>query len=141
MLVSLRQEFKNYDFQMHALVNTQPTSWSRVLLEKLTVTPLFKKFPAFYGTQKFIIVSTRTRHRSLTTAICIPHTLSHPISPRSIIILSSHLRLGLPSPLPFKFSYQNTVRISHLSHVCYMPRPSILLDFIILIILGEAYKL
>jgi hypothetical protein len=28
------------------------TSWSRFLLEKLTVPQLFKKFPAFYGTPK-----------------------------------------------------------------------------------------
>jgi hypothetical protein len=33
--------------------------WSRVLLEKLTVTQLVKKFPAFHGTQSFIIVFTR----------------------------------------------------------------------------------
>jgi len=30
------------------------TPWSRVLLEELTVTQLVKKFPAFYGTRKFI---------------------------------------------------------------------------------------
>jgi len=30
------------------------TPWSRVLLEKLTGFHLVKKFPAFYGTQKFI---------------------------------------------------------------------------------------
>jgi hypothetical protein len=30
------------------------TPWSRILLEKLTGLQLVKKFPAFYGTQKFI---------------------------------------------------------------------------------------
>jgi len=30
------------------------TPWSRVLFEKLTVCQLVKKFPAFYGTRKFI---------------------------------------------------------------------------------------
>jgi len=30
------------------------TSWSTVLLEKLTVSQLIKKFPAFYGTQMSI---------------------------------------------------------------------------------------
>jgi len=30
------------------------TPWSRVLLEKLTGFQLVKKFPAFYGTRKFI---------------------------------------------------------------------------------------
>jgi hypothetical protein len=32
-------------------------------------------------------------------------------------------RFSKPS-LPFGFTNQNTVRISHLSHVCYMPYPS-----------------
>jgi hypothetical protein len=34
-------------------------TWSSVL-EKLTVTRLVKKFPAFYGTQRFITMLTRT---------------------------------------------------------------------------------
>jgi hypothetical protein len=29
-------------------------AWSRVLLEKLTGLQLVKKFPAFYGTQRFL---------------------------------------------------------------------------------------
>jgi len=32
--------------------------WSRVLLEKLTSFQLVKKFPAFYGTQRFITTVT-----------------------------------------------------------------------------------
>jgi len=35
--------------------------WNRVLLEKLIITHLLKKFPAFYGTRKFITVFTRFR--------------------------------------------------------------------------------
>jgi len=38
------------------------------ILEKLTVTQLVKKFPAFYGTESFITVFTRGRHRSLSLA-------------------------------------------------------------------------
>ena len=34
------------------------TPWSRVLLEKLTCALLVKKFPTFYGTQKFITAFT-----------------------------------------------------------------------------------
>ena len=41
------------------------TLWSRVL-EKLTGFQLFKKFPAFYGTRRFITAFTRTRHLSLS---------------------------------------------------------------------------
>jgi len=38
---------------MDAVINSLPP-WSRVLLEKLIVTQLTKKFPAFYGIQRFI---------------------------------------------------------------------------------------
>jgi hypothetical protein len=42
------------------------TPRSRVLLGKLTGSQLVKKFPAFYGTQRFITVFTRARHLSLS---------------------------------------------------------------------------
>jgi hypothetical protein len=38
----------------HSLTNLLLTSWSRVLLEKLTSSELVKKFPTFYGTGRFI---------------------------------------------------------------------------------------
>jgi len=34
------------------------TAWGRDQLEKLIVTELIKKFPAFYGTRRFITVFT-----------------------------------------------------------------------------------
>jgi hypothetical protein len=42
------------------------TPWSRGLLEKVTSSELLKKFPAFYGTQKFITAFTNARHLSLS---------------------------------------------------------------------------
>ena len=42
------------------------TPWSRVLLGKLTVSQLVKKFPAFYGTRKFITAFKNARHLSLS---------------------------------------------------------------------------
>ena len=42
------------------------TPWSRVLLENLTGFLLVKKFPAFYGTRRFITVCTKARHLSLS---------------------------------------------------------------------------
>ena len=39
-------------------VNTILTPWCRVLLEKLTGLQLVKKFPAFYGTRRFITALT-----------------------------------------------------------------------------------
>jgi len=38
----------------------------RVLLEKLTSSQLVKKYPAFYGTQRFITAFTRAHHLSLS---------------------------------------------------------------------------
>ena len=54
---------------------------------------LLKKFPAFYGTRKFIAVFTSARHLSLSWANSI-QSPPPPTSWRSILILSSHLRLG-----------------------------------------------
>ena len=39
---------------------------SRVLLEKLTVSQMVKKFPAFYRTRKFITAFTSARHLPLS---------------------------------------------------------------------------
>jgi hypothetical protein len=72
---------------------------SRVLPQKLIVTQLVKKFPAFYGTRRFITVFTRTRHWSLSWARWIQSTPSHTVSLRSILMLTSYLRLCLPSGL------------------------------------------
>ena len=42
------------------------TPRSTVLLEKLTVPQLVNKFPAFYGTRRFITAFTSARHLSLS---------------------------------------------------------------------------
>ena len=42
------------------------TPWSRVLLEKLTGSQLVKKFPAFYGTRKFITAFTNVLYLTLS---------------------------------------------------------------------------
>ena len=75
------------------------TPWCRVLLEKLTGLQLVKKFPAFHGTPRFITALTSARHLSLSWASPIQSICPHPTSWRSILILSIHLRLGLPSGL------------------------------------------
>ena len=75
------------------------TPWCRVLLEKLTGLQLVEKFPAFYGTRRFITALTSVRHLSLSCASPIQSTYPHPTSWRPILILSTHLRLGLPSGL------------------------------------------
>jgi len=42
------------------------TPWRRVLLEELTGFQQVKKFPAFYGTRRFITVFTSAHHLSLS---------------------------------------------------------------------------
>ena len=73
--------------------------WCRVLLEKLTGLQLVKKFPAFHGTRRFITALTSVRHLSLSWASPIQSIYPHPTSWRSVPLLSTHLRLGLPSGL------------------------------------------
>ena len=75
------------------------TPWCRVLLEKLTGMQLVKKFSAFHGTRRFITALTSVRHLSLSWASPIQTIYPHPTSWRSILILSTHLSLGLPSGL------------------------------------------
>ena len=75
------------------------TPWCRVLLEKQTGLQLVKKFPAFFWTRRFITALTSVRQLSLSWASPIQYIYPHPTSWRSILILSTHLRLGLPSGL------------------------------------------
>ena len=84
------------------------TPYCRVLLQKLTGLQLVKKFPAFHGTRRFITALTSVRYMSLSQASPIQSIYAHPTSWRSILILSTHLRLGLPSSLfPSGFPTKN----------------------------------
>jgi len=56
-----------------------PTTWSRVLLEKLLVPWLVKKFPTLYGIWRFITVFTTACHLCLSWAKWIQSKHSHPI--------------------------------------------------------------
>ena len=117
------------------------TPWCSVLLEKLTGLQLVKKFPAFHGTRRFITAPTSVRHMPLSWASPIQSVYSHPTSWRCIPILTTHLRLGLPSGLlpsgfPTKTLY--TTLSSTIHATC--PAHLILLDFITRTILGEEYR-
>jgi hypothetical protein len=101
------------------------TPWSRVLLQKLTGTQTVKKFPAFYGTRRFITAFTNARQLSLSWARSIqsiPPT-SHFLQIRFNTILPS---TSVPSKwsLSLRFLHQNPVHASPLHHPSYMPRPS-----------------
>ena len=89
------------------------TPLCRVLLEKLTGLQLVNKFPAFHGTRRFITALTSVRHLSLSWASPIQSIYPQPTSWRSILILSTHLRLGLPSgPLPSGFPTKTLYTLS-----------------------------
>jgi len=75
------------------------TPRSRVLLEKLTGFAAIQEIPRIFGTRRFITVLTSARHLSLSWANSIQSSQPPPTSWRSILILSPHLRLGLPSGL------------------------------------------
>ena len=99
------------------------TPWCRVLPEKLTGLQLVKKFPAFHGTRRFITALTSARHLSLTWASPIQSIYPHPTSWRSILILSAHLRLGLPSGSFSPVSPPRPYTPPLLTHTRHVPSP------------------
>jgi len=82
-------------------------TWSRVLPAQLTGPQLVKKLPTLYWAQIFITAFTSAQHLYLHSVRGIEPIAPHPTSWRTILILSSHLRLCLrsylfPSGLPTK---------------------------------------
>jgi len=108
----------------HSLTHSL-TPCSTVPLEKLTGSQLVKKFPAFYGTRRFITAFTSARHLSVPWASSIQsiHPTSHFLKPHRNIILPS--TPGSPKwSLYLRFPNQNPAYASPLSHTRYMPRSS-----------------
>ena len=117
------------------------TPRSRVILEKQTGFAASQEIPRILWNPKF-------HYRILKYPPPVPilsqldpvHTL-HPTSWRSILILSSHLRLDLPSvlfPSDFPTKTLYTPLLSPIHATC--PAHLILLDFITRKILGEEYR-
>jgi hypothetical protein len=84
--------------QLKTLIIKVTTSWSLAFPEK-PIVQLLKNFPEFYGTRRIITVFTKAIHWSLSWATSIQTIPPYSISLRSILILPTHLRLGLPSGL------------------------------------------
>jgi hypothetical protein len=89
-----------------------------VSLKNLIAAQLVKKYLAFCGTWRFIIVFRRTCLRYLSWARSIQST---PYTFNIYVILFCHLYLGLPSGLfSWGFPNWNSEHISHFSHACML---------------------
>ena len=117
------------------------TPCSKVLLHKLTGFQPVKKFPAFYGTRRFITAFTSARHLPLFWA---SSTQSTPPTPH---FLKIHLNIILPSTsgspmwsLSVKFPNQNPVYASPLPTHAISHIYPILLGLITRTILDEEYR-
>jgi hypothetical protein len=84
-----------------------------------------QEFPTFHGNRRFITLFTRSRLWTLTWASRMQSTHLHPIFKINFnIILPSRSRSPKWSEI-FKFTDQNFVSISDLSHASYMSRPTL----------------
>jgi len=113
------------------------TPRSRVLPEKLTGPQLDKIFTTLQGTWRFITAFTTIRQLSLSWARSIPSMPPNPTW-RSILI-SSHLRLGLPSclfPSGFPTKTRHPPRLSPIRAAC---PACLILHLITGIVFGEQY--
>ena len=111
----------------------------KVLLHTLMVSK-WSKFPAFYGTRRFITAFTRHHHLSIHSDKLIQSMSSHPIPWGPILILSFHLCRSLPSSL-----YQSgfvTKPCMHLASPPYVPHtPYVSFCLITRIIFDDEYQI
>jgi hypothetical protein len=101
------------------------TLWSCALLDGPQFVQPLGSSPAFYGTRRFITAFTRALHLYLSWARPIQCTPHHTVYIMSILMLSIHLRLGLPSGLfPSSFLPISYMRSCSLPFVLHVPPTS-----------------
>ena len=83
----------------HCCFKTSSINRQVKLLEKFVVLKLVKKFPTYYGTRRLITMVKTANHLPLFSTTLIQTMSSHLVSLISILLLASHLYLGLPSLL------------------------------------------
>jgi len=126
------------DVTLHHMTHAYLLNRLSRVLEKLTGSQLIKKSHTFYGIRRFITAFTSARHLSLSWTRSINSLPPHPTSLRSILLLSSHLRLCLPSgfvPSGFPTKTLYTYPLSPIRVTC--TANLILLDYITRTILDE----
>ena len=96
-------------------ISYSPILWNRLLPEKLTGPQLVKKFPAFYGTRRFITVYTSGRHLSLSWASSIQSMPPFPF-------LKIHFHIIFPS-IPRSSKWFFYLQVPHQNPVCTSPVP------------------
>ena len=119
VLCVVRQRFLHHTEHSYLL-----NPWSRVLLEKQTGFAASQEIPSISRNPKVHHRIHKSRHLSLSWASSI-QSPPHPTSRRSILILSSHLRLGLPNGL-FPSGFPTRTLCTPISSPIRtnMPRPS-----------------
>jgi len=94
------------------------TPWSRVLLEKLIVTELLNKFPAFYGSLRIITVVTSPPLLPILSHINAVNTFPPCVCKIHSNIILPHLHLSSRWSLPLGFRMK-ILCIFHVVHACY----------------------
>jgi hypothetical protein len=107
----------------------RPVSWSWVILEKLIVVDVFKKFQAFCPTRMFITVFTRARHRCLNQ---INQSTPYPICLSSVLITFNVCpclpSCRLPSGSPTKILYSLTFSHVHATWLPHLMHPDLVIE-------------
>jgi hypothetical protein len=118
------------------------TLWRWALWESPPIVKPLNSYPAFYRTWNFITTFTSALHLSLYWPKPVQSSPPNPIYTRSILMLSTHLHLGLlnglfSSGFPAKITYTP----SSSPPICTTcPGHLLIIDMIILFTLSEEYR-